>query len=251
MGLARWRLAVLVAGLAFPAAAPAGEAYYLLMFGSQRVPANPNYSHSFATFVRVCWFGDGPCPPAPCLQAHTISWLPCNGVVRTLALLPECGHNFELHATIRHVQSTGQRVSLWGPYQIEPDLYARALRRIAQLQSGAILYKANDAGYRSDRVTNCIHAVSTIVEGPRLRVASPGWGDVASYAVLRRLRPWVIDPDCPHYWVSSALGLDAYPLIYRDRTSRRVFPVGPLLRLFGWERNLRATFGPPCDLSPR
>src|SRR5262249_8077146 len=173
-------LAVLLA-LALPTPTRAGEAYYLLMFGSHRTPPNPNYSHSFATFVRVSWPGPAPCPPpGSCIEAFTISWLPRTTVVRLFALCPACGHNFGLHASIRISQDTGQRVSLWGPYPIDPDLYARAARRLAELHSGRVLYKANDIGYRSDRVSNCIHALSTIVEGPRLRLGSPLWGETAS-----------------------------------------------------------------------
>ena len=76
--------------------ASAGEDYFLLMFGSQRVPANPNYSHSFATFVRATWEGDGPCPVNAKLEVHTISWLPAKMKVRINAFHPECGHNFDL-----------------------------------------------------------------------------------------------------------------------------------------------------------
>ena len=37
--------------------ARAGEKYYVLVFGSQTTPARTNYSHSWATFVRVTWEG--------------------------------------------------------------------------------------------------------------------------------------------------------------------------------------------------
>jgi hypothetical protein len=237
----------LVLLLAGAPGARAGEAYYLLMFGAQRIPNNPDYSHTFATFVRATWPGDGPCPASPpCLEAHTISWLPRNLEVRTWALLPECGHNFELHDTLRYVLANGERVSLWGPYQVAPEVYAQALNHIGALQSGTVLYKANDLGHRSDRVSNCIHAVSTVVDGPRLRVMRPVWGETASYAVLRRFLPWVIDPDRVHPWVGSALGLNAYPIIYRDWESPHSGAIlGPLYRLAGGERDLQATYGPP------
>lgn len=226
--------------------ARAGEAWYLLMFGAQRVPNNPNYSHTWATFVRACWAGDGPGPAAPRLEAHTISWMPRTMVVRTLALRPECGGNYDVHATVRWCLGNDMRVSLWGAYQIDPELYDRALRRAAELGSGQVLYKANDVGYRSDCVTNCIHAVSTIAEGPRVRVASPGWGETASYVVLRELTPWVIQPGCPHPWVGSALGLDQYPLLYRDWENPRSGAIrGPVVRLFGGERDLAPSYGPP------
>src|SRR5437870_4591691 len=110
--------------LACSSTARAGENFYLVMFGSQRIPANPNYSHSFATFVRVSWPGNEPCPPAGApVESHTISWLPDNGIVRTSALLPECGRNWGLHETLRWCQRNDMRISLWGAYRIEPELY--------------------------------------------------------------------------------------------------------------------------------
>jgi hypothetical protein len=225
----------------------AGDAYYVLVFGSQRTPPQPNYSHSFATFVHAHWEGDEPCPVAPTVEAHTISWLPANLIIRTLALLPECGHNFDLETTLQFVQGQGQRVSLWGPYQIEPDLYHRAMRQIALLESGQVRYRANDTDHRTDDVSNCIHAVSSIVEGYRLRVASPGWGEMASHAIMKRFRPWIIDEDQVHFWVGSALGLDNYPIIYRDGQAPRSagLVIGPVNRLLGRERNLQPSFGPP------
>src|SRR5437588_12863897 len=73
--------------------ARAGDAYYVMVFGAQRTPPQPRYSHSFATFVHATWLGDSPCPDSPSLEAFTISWLPTTGVVRILAL-PESGRNF-------------------------------------------------------------------------------------------------------------------------------------------------------------
>jgi hypothetical protein len=227
-----------------------GEEYYLLMFGSQRQPANPNYSHTFATFVRATWIGDGPCPVNPTLEAHTISWLPANLKIRTNALLPECGHNFDLHESLDFAYSTEQRVSLWGPYRIEPELYHRALTRKGNLESGRIQYKANDVGHLSNRVTNCIHAVSSIADGPKLRVASPGWGQSASYFVLLKLDRWVISQETVP-WVGSALDLDRYPIIYRDWANPRSNAIiGPIYRALGGERNIRATYGPPNRYVP-
>jgi hypothetical protein len=242
-------LAAVLAGafaLASPPTAGAGEAYYLLMFGAQRIPNNPNYSHSFTVFVRVRWAGDGPCCAPFVCDHHIISWLPANLKIRTNALCPERGVNLELHSTLRFVLGNKDRVSLWGPYPIEKCLYDRALVRIAELQSGRVKYKANDAGHNSARVTNCIHAISTIVGGWRVRVASPGWGETASYAILRRMERWILDDTNPDYRISSALGLDNYPIIYRDEiTNPRSGLFGPLYRLAGGERSLVATYGPP------
>jgi hypothetical protein len=232
--------------------AMAGEAYYLMVFGSQQIPPKPNYAHSFATFVHATWPGDEPCPGggeagSPTLEAHTISWLPANLVVRTNALLPECGHNFDLYETLCYVYGNSERVSMWGPYQIDKDLYERAMRQLALLESGEVRYKADDMGRKPDRVSNCIHAVSSIAEGYRLRVAEPGWGQTASFAITKRFRRWIIDRDEVHAWVGSALGLDEYPIIYRDWTPPRSggLIIGPVFRLLGAEKNLTPTYGPP------
>jgi len=223
----------------------AGEAHYLLVFASQRVPNNPNYSHTFATFVRASWPGDGPCPRCPALEACTISWLPRNLVIRTLALLPECGHNLGLHETLRYVLASEQRLSLWGPYRIDAALYRRALRQAALLESGWVLYKANDMGYYSDDVSNCIHAISSLADGYRLRFGSPGWGEKAGYWVLDELRPWVLDRERVHPWVGCALGLDRYPIIYRGWDPPRSGILwDPLDLLLGEEDDLTATYGP-------
>lgn len=239
-----WIAGALVALAAAGSPARAGEAHYLLVFGSQCVPNNPNYAHSFATFVRATWPGD-PCKDLS-LEAHTISWLPVNLAVRTGALCPEPGHNFTLEETLKQVLMDGERVSLWGPYPIQPELYQRALRRIAKLESGEIRYKANDAGYNSARVSNCIHAVTTIFDGPRTRVLSPGWGEVASYAITLRARPWFLE-DTHQDWVAVGLGLSAYPIIYRElRPPLSGTYLGAVRRLLGHERDLRPTFGPPA-----
>src|SRR5581483_12386530 len=103
-----------------PAPALAGDAYYMLVFGSQRTPRNPNYSHSFATVVRGSWNGPGAPTGRVCLEQHTISWLPGDLEVRTLALHPQCGVKLSLDDTLRYAQENHERVSMWGPFQIEP-----------------------------------------------------------------------------------------------------------------------------------
>jgi len=46
-----------------------------------------------------------------------------------------------------------------------------------------VSYKAIDSLYRTDRVSNCIHAIDATIEGPRARLLSPGWA-VLSLIVL-------------------------------------------------------------------
>jgi hypothetical protein len=223
----------------------AGEAHYLLVFASQRVPNNPSYSHTFATFVRASWPGDGPCPACPALEARTISWLPRSLAVRPLALWPECGRNLGLHETLRYALAGEARVSLWGPYRIDAELYRRALRQAALLESGWVLYKASDLGYYSDEVSNCVHAVSSLADGYRLRFGNPGWGEAASYRVLEELGPWVLDGGRVYAWVGCALGLGRYPIIYRGGDPPRPGAFGGALDwLLGREEDLTATYGP-------
>ena len=178
-----------------PSAVHANESYFVLVFGSQRTPNRAKYTHTFATFVKMTEEGPGRCS----FEAHTISWLPQTLDVRIYALFPECGANFELHDTLRFVLSEEERVSVWGPYQAEKELYDRAIEQIAWLEEGNIRYKAVDSAYPTWLVSNCIHAVADINrEALRLRVFSPGFGEVASYAVARRLTKWLIDPDTTH-----------------------------------------------------
>ena len=201
--------------LLFAGQAPAEEFYYLTMFGSQTTPNNPNYSHTFATFVRAS--GEGPCPTGYVVEdCFTISWLPTSLKVRTRALLPECGHNFDLPQTLHYVLSEDEHVSMWGPYRIDEELYDNAVQQRDVLESGEVRYKALDSGYPTDRASNCIHAVGSVAHGYRIRVLSPWFGVTASWAVLQTFRPHIIDKDQTHEWVYAYLGLDAYPITRRD-----------------------------------
>lgn len=209
------RLGCLVLCLCGAAPASACEAYFVAVFGSQRTPGLPRHTHTFAVFVRA--MGDGPCPRAWRLECHTISWLPGSMEVRALRLRPECGVNLDLDATLRWALGSGQQVFVWGPYQIQKTLYDRALWQIAHLDSGEVRYKAVDTGFPADRVSNCIHAVSDLARrGPRLRVATPGWGETASFRVTRELSPWIVDPCRVHDWVGDGIGLRNYPLVRRE-----------------------------------
>jgi hypothetical protein len=193
--------------------ASAREAYYMLLFSSQRAPLHPNHTHSFATFVRVSC--DGPQPGIPVIEAHTISWLPVSGHVHVLAVCPEQGCNRDLQTSLRLVLADGQRVSMWGPYEIDPCIYQQAGRQQRLLESGQVRYKAVDSLRLSDRVTNCVHAISGVIEDPHLRIVAVTCGEPAGFILIRRFSPWIINPGYVYPWVSTALGLDCYPLIHR------------------------------------
>ncbi len=238
------RYSWLAALLLFPLAntAAAGEAYYLLVFGSQLPGLNrPAHTHSFATFVRATGLGEG-CA-APQIQAWTISWLPRTLDIEVYRLRPECGVNLDLHGTLRWAFDDGQRVSMWGPYQIQKDLFDRALAQVAFLQSGAVCYKAVDTGYSTERVCNCIHAIADVaLDSPRLHVGVPGWGESASYFVTLDLAPWIIQPRQTHDWLLPRLCLTNYPLVRRDLEHNPTR--GPVLRTLQTAARLSLRLGP-------
>ncbi len=193
----------------------AGDAHFLLVFASQREPAQPRCTHTFATFVRAS--GAGPNVESYALDAHTISFLPRSREVRLPALMPERGINLGLDTTLRHVLGLGQHVSLWGPFAVEPVLYERALRQVGRLAGGGVRFKAVDSGFPPTLVSNAIHAVSDLAsEYPRLRVAPPAFGATAGCLVALHLRPWLLDHAEVHPWVATRLGLGDYPITPRD-----------------------------------
>jgi hypothetical protein len=203
---------LLAASLAGPARAE--DYYFMLVFGSETPDYDPRYSHSFATFVHVR--GTRTALDTRYVEHVTISWLPVDGDVVLLRALPECGRNWGLYETLKLVTGEGERVSMWGPYQVCPELYDRAVAQATYLNSGAVRYKAIDTGYPSRRVANCIHAVDDLsCETARLRLGEAAWGEPASYYLTLTLLPWVVDRERTHDWVICRLGLHAYPIVRR------------------------------------
>jgi hypothetical protein len=191
----------------------ASERYFVLMFGSQRKSTEPELAHSFATFIKVT-----ETPAEPAIQHHSISWLPVSGEVRFMAVLPEPGRQYELHETIEWALASGARVSAWGPYETQKDLYDRSVRQMEKFERWGTKYKANDVGYPNFLVTNCIHALSSVAGINRMRVASPSWGETASYWIIKRyqLQRFLLNPRKKHCWLVPQLGIQHYPIRYRE-----------------------------------
>lgn len=224
--------------------AQAGQAFFVVMLAFQTVPSNPRDTHSFASYVRVSWDGYGPMEGPLSFDVKTISWLPETTVLRPLNLLGEPGHNFSLDETIHIAEGHCARVSLWGPYEIQEELFNRASERVAELESGQVLYLMLDTGHRTSQACNCIHGISSIDRRMRLRIASPAWGEDASYVILERQSRWIINREITHDWLIYDLGLQAYPIIYRDWSCLSAapssgFPIAP------WGRAQS-----DCDLRP-
>jgi hypothetical protein len=235
------KLLVLILSVIAFGTARADDRYYLLVFGAERPSRSFDHAHSFASFVKRSETPDG-----AKLEVRTISWLPAKLPVRTLKIRPETGHNYELHETIRILQADRQRVSVWGPYEIRPELFDMASRRIRDLESGRLLYKSYDGFFHSARVVNCIHALTTLVERDRVHVLTPGWGDVSSNHIAELLMPWVLDRCTTHDHVARELSLDEYCLAYRKVSGKPAIATRSGLPLLLRDPNPPLTAGPPA-----
>ena len=189
----------------------ADETYYMVVFGSQRPDNLPRFSHTFAAFIKV---DDPKKKTRP--ELAVISWLPDNKNIELKRLKGERGKNCGLDETCAWAAGLGARITGFGPFQIQKELYESARRRAQRLHSGAILYKALDLGMRSAGTgTNCIHAVSDLdIAGERV-VTARARGEEASRMVARSLGQWIVQPQKTHPDVAGRLGLDRFQITYR------------------------------------
>jgi hypothetical protein len=198
-----------------PGGEEAAATYYMVVFSAQGAGHHPETSHCFATFARVASMPGG----GPLVELHHINWFSERGH-RTGAThgifeddgrpaLPEPGENRTTRDAFLMASRGGLRVSRWGPYGIERELYERALRHIEILEGRVpdrrILYKALDIGCREGRrvvALNCVHAVSDIdrEDGPLRTWTS--YGDRAARTVVVHLGRWLKGPerDHPEVW---------------------------------------------------
>lgn len=199
----RWP--IVLGCLALVLLTPAGgaaERCYLLMFGSQVRPNVARLSHTFAVFVKAA---DGDDPARP-IEVTSISWMPRSLHIHTLWPRPEPGVNLQLAQTLDWARTHRQTVALWGPYEIQPELYRRAVARVQLLESGRMSYNVIEASRRPNAV-DCIHAVSGVDVDPGLLHTRRAHGELASYLVLHHLCRWVINPCATHDWLLPRLGL--------------------------------------------
>jgi hypothetical protein len=212
-GTSTW-VAVIVGALSLLSSGRAhgDERYYTIIFGSQSRPKFLQYTHTWATFIRVV--GEGDDPNGYEVYAHTISWLPASLDVRTWALLPERGVNLDLYATLEAVYKQGQSVTMWGPFEVLPQVYERSLRVKEILDSGAAQYRAISTP-RNLLISDCIHAVAAVdpVFGrghyPLIRIGKPA----SRYIVRQGMTRSVFDQyQTQASWLVPRLGLDRYPI---------------------------------------
>jgi hypothetical protein len=196
--------ALLLAGTI--ASAQECDRFYVVVYGSQ-LPGfkAASKSHTWASFFRKS--------PGGNVEWFTISWLPVAGKVRPLALKPEPGRNYTFEETIQFNNENKMVTGFWGPYEIQPSLWEAAVEQREKLESGQVLYKANDQGSKDGTVSNCIHSVSIMVRPPGqpmplVYVAPINWGESGSFWVTLALRPWFINPCCKHDELLQFLGPD-------------------------------------------
>jgi hypothetical protein len=151
--------------------------YFLVVWGYQGPDNDVVQSHTFASFYKGDDLSKGTIKPA------TISWLPAAGVVHFFG--SEKGRNFTLAQTLKMACRSGREVKSWGPYEIEPALYRRALKRIRLLNSGHVLYSMIDT---APGTMNCIDAAGDLTPTPL--DTGIAWGFVASDAVVQHLSPY-------------------------------------------------------------
>ena len=150
------------------------EHYFLVVSGYQGPDNDVVQSHTFASFYSGDDLAKGIIKPA------TISWLPATGVVQPFG--SERGHNFTLAQTLRMACRSGRDVRSWGPYEIKPAPYQRALRGIRLLKSGRIRYSMIDT---QAGTLNCIDAAGDLTPVPL--DTGIAWGFLASDEVVHHL----------------------------------------------------------------
>jgi hypothetical protein len=138
---------------AWESVAHAEERYYIILFGSQSTPRLARFTHTWATFVKTRGEG-GDASKYQISEIFTISWMPADLKVRALRLRPQEGVNLDLESTLSHSLER-QRVSEWGPFEISPMIYNLALERKAELESGAVRYKAIDPTFGPRAASIC------------------------------------------------------------------------------------------------
>src|SRR5262249_24916623 len=183
-----------------------------MTLGSKPTPKLLQYTHTGPTSMRVV--GEGDDPSGSQVYQHTISWLPASLDVRTWALLPERGVNLDLYATLEAVYKQGESVTMWGPFEMLPQVYERSLRVKEILDSGVAEYRAISTP-RNLLISDCIHAVAPVdpVFGrghyPLIRIGKPASRYIARQGMTRS----AFDQYQTHAsWLIPRLGLDRYPI---------------------------------------
>jgi hypothetical protein len=206
--------ALVLATLFTPTAQAADESYYLIVFAAQRAPTTPRFSHTFATVITAT--GSGTDTNKYKVEEHTISWIAKSKEIVLARAKSEPGVNLSLRDSLGLAASLDEKISMFGPFEIKKELYDRALKQIAFLESDKVQYKALDARFRPETAINCIHAVSDLDTDQGLLDTGAACGDEASRMVANHLRSWMVKPETTHAWVIKRLGLEDEAITRHD-----------------------------------
>jgi hypothetical protein len=193
--------------LALPAVARADD-YFVAVFCAESVPFRSTNTHSFASIVRV--------PTNGAAELDAICWGPANMKVRGLTLKPEEGKNLGLTETLDWMKGTGWRVSVWGPFKVERELYCALKAQADTLNSGTVKYKPTDTFQRRTVAQNCYHALTSPVAPLKRYAGAFTAGDAAGTTILQAYKPWLIDPCTTHDEILTLTGADKYELTRRS-----------------------------------
>ncbi len=178
--------------------------YYLLLFGSDAGPLRPARTHTWATYAKA----DG----HRMVEHVSISWLPADLVINPLRpLRPEAGANLGLADTFRFVLDQGQKVTLFGPYEVDAVRFAVAQTERELLDGGRVSYRAaSSPGGMPPGLANCITAVGSVEPAVARRIpvrqfGRRGTAKAAREIVTEGTAVRVADAE----WLLPALGLDA------------------------------------------
>lgn len=153
--------------------------YFLVVWAYQGPDDDLVHAHTFVSFYRGNDLAKGVIHPV------TISWLPATGKVPLFGVVR--GHNFSLDQTLSSACRAGRAIKSWGPYEVRPELFRSAMRRVRLLQSHRIKYSMIDA---PPKAMNCITAAGDLTQ-TRLHTGIL-WGVAASAEVVRHLSPYFI-----------------------------------------------------------
>jgi uncharacterized membrane protein YGL010W len=193
------------------------DEHYMLVFGSQAEPNLPHHSHVFALFARTS--KNGSVANNEALETHVISWLPENGVVDPLALIPVPGRNFGLEETLRQARAVKATVSCWGPFHITKELYCMAVDQERRLNQKTIAYLMLDTPHRGNGASNCIHAVSDLDIRQGSLVTGLNYGNAAGLQVCEHLMPYITPARLDLNWLCARLNLDSSEIHFvKDQT---------------------------------
>lgn len=203
------RIAALLAFLLWPFSAVAEQQHYFILFTTDSTPYQPTKAHTFAALVSVNVMpGEEARDPA----VTSMSWLPATMKVRGLAMRSETGRNVPLHETLQFYADS--RICMWGPYRVRSDFAETFKARVATVES-SFGYKG--ACWLSPmHVCDCARSIEEMIDPHRRYIGVFGYGAAAGSYIVRKFAPYLVEPECPQYWVASLIGLGQYRLVLRD-----------------------------------